>query len=109
MRRTPRTMPYERGDVVLLELPFSDGTATKKRPALIVANATYLASTSDLIVCAITSQTRAERIVGATAVRRWREARLLKRSVVKASIHTLDRASVYRRLGRLTTEDLARV
>jgi mRNA-degrading endonuclease toxin of MazEF toxin-antitoxin module len=102
-------MPYERGDVVLLELAFSDGTARKKRPALIVVNASFLAGTSDLIVCAITSQQRAERVPGATAVRSWEEAGLLKPSVVKASLHTIDRALVDRRLGRLTPQDLTRV
>jgi mRNA interferase MazF len=29
-------MPLQRGDVVLLDFPFSDGTASKVRPALIV-------------------------------------------------------------------------
>lgn len=102
-------MPYERGDVVLLDLPFTDGTARKKRPALIVANASFLIRTLDLIVCAVTSQQRADRLPGSTTVEQWGEAGLLKPSVVKASIHTVDRALVSRRLGRLTSHDLGRV
>ena len=99
-------MRYERGDVVLLDMPFSDGLTRKKRPALIIANGTFLDATADLIVCAVTSQLRARRYPGAAEVQDWHEAGLLKPSVVKASIQTVDRALVDRRLGRLTARDV---
>ncbi|MCY7374648.1 MAG: type II toxin-antitoxin system PemK/MazF family toxin [Pyrinomonadaceae bacterium] len=44
---------FIKGDVVVLPFPFSDLTANKKRPALVVANL----SGDDVIVCLITSQT----------------------------------------------------
>lgn len=43
---------FIKGDVVVLPFPFSDLTANKKRPALVVANL----SGNDIIVCLITSQ-----------------------------------------------------
>lgn len=43
---------FVKGDVVVLPFPFSDLTANKKRPALVVANLTG----DDVIVCLITSQ-----------------------------------------------------
>lgn len=43
---------FVKGDVVVLPFPFSDLTANKKRPALVVANL----SGDDVIVCLITSQ-----------------------------------------------------
>jgi glycosyltransferase involved in cell wall biosynthesis len=43
---------FVKGDVVVLPFPFSDLTANKKRPALVVANL----SGDDIIVCLITSQ-----------------------------------------------------
>lgn len=43
---------FIKGDVVVLPFPFSDLTANKKRPALVVANLTG----DDVIVCLITSQ-----------------------------------------------------
>ena len=99
-------MRCERGDVVLLDLPFSDATGRKKRPALVIANAAYLESTTDLIVCAITSQQAVARIAGSTSLMSWKEAGLIKPSVVKASLHTVDRALIERRLGRLDGSDL---
>jgi mRNA interferase MazF len=43
---------FIKGDVIVLPFPFSDLTANKKRPALVVANLTG----NDVIVCLITSQ-----------------------------------------------------
>ena len=43
---------FVKGDVVVVVFPFSDLTDTKKRPALVVAEA----SSSDFILCQITSQ-----------------------------------------------------
>lgn len=43
---------FVRGDVVVVVFPFSDLTETKKRPALVIAEA----GTSDCILCQITSQ-----------------------------------------------------
>jgi mRNA interferase MazF len=44
---------FGRGDVVTVPFPFSDLSATKIRPALVVAT---LEGTSDVILCQITSQ-----------------------------------------------------
>ena len=43
---------FVRGDVIVVVFPFSDLTQTKKRPALVIAEAT----SSDFILCQITSQ-----------------------------------------------------
>ena len=43
---------FVRGDVIVVVFPFSDLTQTKKRPALVVADASH----SDFILCQITSQ-----------------------------------------------------
>ncbi len=43
---------FIKGDVVVVVFPFSDLTQTKKRPALVVAEA----SSSEFILCQITSQ-----------------------------------------------------
>lgn len=43
-----------KGDVVVLPFPFSDLSANKRRPALIVAEGEY----GDVILCQITSKTK---------------------------------------------------
>jgi len=46
---------FIKGDVVVLPFPFSDLSASKKRPALVIAS---LEMHNDVILCMITSQTR---------------------------------------------------
>lgn len=45
-----------KGDVVLMDFPFSDLTASKKRPALVITNL----KGEDFILCQITSKTRVD-------------------------------------------------
>ena len=52
----PSTTRYRRGDIVLFSFPFTDLTATKRRPALVVSPDSFNDATSDLVLAAITSQ-----------------------------------------------------
>ena len=45
----------KRGDIVLIPVPFTDLTSSKKRPVLILSSDSYNESTEDIIVAAITS------------------------------------------------------
>jgi mRNA interferase MazF len=54
---------YGRGDVVLVAFAFSDESATKLRPALVISTALYHRAREEVIVAAITSNTR-RRLVG---------------------------------------------
>jgi len=49
---------YKQGDILLVPIPFSDLTATKRRPVLVLSNDTYNNKTEDVIVPAITSNIR---------------------------------------------------
>ena len=46
---------YKQGDILLIPIPFSDLSATKKRPVLVFSNDRYNSITDDIIVVAITS------------------------------------------------------
>ncbi len=49
-------MPYEFGDVVLVRFPFTNQTAFRQRPAVVVSNRVYNNAKLDVIIMAITSQ-----------------------------------------------------
>ncbi len=101
----PPTTRYEFGDVVLVRFPFTDQSTTKKRPAIVVSSASYHRERSDLILMAVTSQIGAMRRTGDILVEGWQEAGLLKPSVVKPVVATVQRDGVLRRLGRLGKDD----
>jgi mRNA interferase MazF len=100
-------MPYRFGDVIVVPFPFTDQIATKKRPAVIVSSEAYQRERPDLILMAITSQVRPSPTVGEIAVVRWQAAGLLKPSVIKPLLTTIEASLVIRHLGTLHPDDQA--
>ncbi len=95
----------EFGDVVLVPFPFTDQSTTKRRPAVVVSSDAYHRERRDLVILAITSQVRPTAGIGEVAVAQWKEAGLLKSSVLKPIVATIERGLVLRKLGRLEEED----
>lgn len=98
---------YEFGDIVLIPFPFTDQTTTKKRPAVIVSSRAYHEQRPDLIVMAVTSQTRAAAGVGEVPVTKWEQAGLLKPSAIKPILATVEPRLVIKKIGRLHEADRA--
>lgn len=101
----PTTTGFEFGDVVLVPFPFTDHTTTKRRPAIIVSSYLYHRDRRDLILMAVTSQKRPAGGIGEVAIRDWKSAGLLKPSVLKPLLATIERGLVLRKLGRLAKQD----
>ncbi len=96
---------YEFGDVVLAPFPFTDQTTSKKRPAVVVSSAAYNEERLDLIIIALTSHLRPLSILGEVSVVQWKEAGLLKPSVIKPILTTLEKRLILKKLGRLREQD----
>ena len=101
----PPTTGYSFGDVVLVPFPFTDQSAVKKRPAVVISSSAYHRAGPDLLIMAITSQVRAARGFGELRVDDWESAGLLKPSAIKPVVTTIERKLVLRRLGRLAADD----
>jgi mRNA interferase MazF len=101
------TMPFEFGTVVLVPFPFTNQAASKRRPAVVVSNLDYGAIRGDIIVMAVTSRIRADPTLGEIPVAEWQDAGLLKPSVVKPVLVTLEGSLVLRKLGVLSPDDQA--
>jgi mRNA interferase MazF len=105
----PPTTSYSFGDIILVPFPFTDQSATKRRPAVVVSSAKYHEERADVIIMAVTSQSRSFETWGEVMIKDWKDAGLLKASVVKPVITTIEASLVVRRLGRLgpgTTQQL---
>ncbi len=101
----PITTGYSFGDIVLVPFPFTDQTAAKKRPAIVVSSEAYHRDRRDVILMAVTSQARPGSGIGESSVEGWRDAGLLKPSVVKPILATVDRDLILRKLGALRDDD----
>jgi len=96
---------FEPGDVVLVPFPFTDQSATKKRPAVVISSKAYNTERPDLVIMAVTSQLKSTPILGEVIVQDWQAAGLLKPSAIKPVITTIEKPLVIRTMGRLQDRD----
>jgi mRNA interferase MazF len=98
---------YQKGDIVLLPFPFTDLTATKTRPAVVVSVDAFQRDTGDFTAAMITSVPHTTPYD--YELKDWQAAHLLLPSWVRAKLATLDPALVRYKPGRLSDVDLAEV
>ena len=98
---------YKFGDIVLVPFPFTDQSAVKRRPAVVISSTTYHRTRPDIVIMAVTSQQPQTLFVGEVQVQDWRGAGLLKPSVLKPVVTTIDSALILKKLGQLTAADQA--
>jgi len=96
---------YKFGDIILVPFPFTDQTTTKKRPAVVVSSKKYNRGRPDLIIMAITSRLYQVDRPGEKLVADWQGAGLLKPSVFKPILATIENTLVLKQLGSLQGED----
>ena len=102
----PNMTTYRFGDVVLVPFPFTDQTASKKRPAIVVSSEAYHSQRMDLVLIAVTSQIKPTQTFGEVTILDWQAAGLLKPSLIKPVLMTVENDLVIKPLGRLQKSDL---
>lgn len=95
-----------KGDVVVLPFPFSDLSQTKRRPALVVAEA----GGDELLLCQITSQDIRDRHAVSLSPTDFQSGSLRKTSNVRPNrIFTADSEIILYRAGHIASEKTANV
>lgn len=90
-----------KGDVVIIPFPFSDLSASKRRPALVVADL----DGNDVILCQITSVARNDRFSIPLTGSDFNEGKLKVESRIRPNrLFTADRSIVEYKAGTLTNE-----
>jgi mRNA interferase MazF len=102
-------MAYQRGDVLLVPFPFSDLSAAKVRPAVVISSRQYHSTQPDILLAAITSKVSAAPGLLDYPLSDWRSAGLRYPSAFKPVVFTLEPGRVIHRVGKLTTADLAEI
>ncbi len=96
---------YAFGEVILVPFPFTDQSGVKQRPAVIISSSAYQAAKPDLLIMAITGQVRMPLGFGEALIQDWQTAGLLKPSVLKPVMTTIEQRLVRRSMGTLSTRD----
>lgn len=105
----PSMTTYSFGDVVLVQFPFTDQSSTKQRPAIVISSERYNTERPDVVILAVTSRMRETLGYAEHLLTDWSVAGLLKPSVIKPLIATIDKSLVRRVLGQLGSSDLGSV
>ena len=99
---------YKQGEIVLIPVSFTDLSATKRRPVLIISNDNYNKTTNDLIVVEITSNLTPRAI--SLTNKDLTNGQLPISSVIRYDkIYTLDQKIVIKSLGTVSRDILTKV
>ncbi len=95
-------------DIVVVKFPFASSLKYKARPAVVVSNNTFNNKNTreTLIILAISSQLISKTYIEPT-IKEWEFAGLLKESILKSAIATIESSSVIAKLGVLHEKDIS--
>ena len=97
---------FVKGDVIVLPFPFSDLSATKRRPALIIVKLIG----DDLILCQITSEARKDEYSIVLENKDFKQGSLNKISMIKPNkIFTADKSIISYKVGSIKESKLKEV
>ena len=94
-----------RWDIVLVPFPFTDMTAVKRRPALVVSPDTSNRTGPDLVIAFLTSHVHADPRSGDYRLQAWQEAGLPKPTMLRMKFATVARSVVIKTIGRVAETD----
>ena len=97
-------MNYKKWDIVLVPFPFTDLSAVKKRPALIISSNEYN-EYQDVVVAFVTSNLATQQRMGDYKIREWEKSNLPKPSMIRMKFATIDKSIILKTLGRLPEKD----
>jgi mRNA interferase MazF len=95
-----------KNDIIVVKFPFASSVKYKARPTVIISNDYYNDnSRNTFIILAISSQIDSKLSIEKD-VKFWKEAGLLKPSIFKSSIATVQQDYVLQKLGTLESDDI---
>ncbi len=101
---------YNQGDILLIPIPFSDLTSSKKRPVLVKSNSRYNYNTEDIIVAAITSNLKSKEYSIRFTNNDLSEGQLKVTSCIRTDkIYTLSKYIVVKKFGTVKKQIIDKV
>ena len=92
-------------DVVVVKFPFASSLKYKARPAVILSSDIYNENKRETLIILAISSSKENKLDFELEIQNWQKAGLLKSSIFKSSIATIEKEFVISKLGRLDEED----
>ena len=102
-------MAFNRGDVVLIPFPYTDLSAVKTRPAVVVSSDLYHSVRPDVLLAYVSSQISQAHAALDYVLQDWTAAGLAKPSFVRPKVAAIEPALVVYGVGTLSARDLGEV
>lgn len=97
---------FQRGDIVLIPFPFTDFSATKTRPAVVVNSDIYHTIRSELLLAYVSSQISKANPILDYRLADWSAAGLPQPSFVRPKIAAIEPSLIVYQIGTLSERDL---
>src|SRR5574344_664462 len=97
---------FSKYDIVLLKFPFATSLKYKARPAVVLSSETYNQNKRDTLIILAVSSSLENKLDIEFTIQDWKKAGLLKPSILKSAIATIEKDFVVAKLGRLQTIDI---
>jgi mRNA interferase MazF len=95
---------YRQFDVVVVPFPFTDKTASKKRPALVLSSEPFNTEICHSVMAMITTASHSAWPLD-VAIENLKDAGLKTPSIIRMKLFTIDHALILKHLGRLHPRD----
>lgn len=102
-------MAFQRGEIVLVPFPYTNLSATKTRPAVVVSSAAYHTVRSEVLLAYVSSQIAKAVAPIDYVLLDWQQAGLPKASFVRPKVAAVEPTLVVYQVGQLSLRDLTEV
>ena len=96
-------------DVVVVRFPFASSLKYKARPAVVISSNIYNENKRETIFIMAISSSKDNKLDFEKEINDWKKAGLLKQSIFKSSIATIEKQAIIKVLGKLRSADIKRL
>lgn len=100
---------YNKYDVVVVKFPFASSLKYKARPAVIISSEIYNENKRDTLIILAISSVIDSKLDFELDIQNWNDAGLLKESIFKSSVATIQKDFIITKLGKLSQVDVYRL
>jgi len=100
---------FSKYDIVVVKFPFASSLKYKARPAVVVSSELYNENSRDTILIMAISSSTQNKLDLELEILEWKNSGLLKQSIFKSAIATIEKDFVIKKLGVLSPKDISRI
>ena len=106
MKRTMSMTNFSKYDVIIVKFPFASSLKYKARPAVVVSSRRYNECSRDTLLILAISSNVDHRLEFEPEIIEWQASGLLKPSIFKSAVATIEKSHILTKVGTLSPPDI---